>query len=308
MLSAPQRIFDKKQKLTVPATRSAPPPAFELTPDWSLLWADEFDTSNLDTHKWWTRQTHNGGWLDYLNDEWQRYREQGNHVMGGGCCALTALPKADADGWSYYPSGMLRSKALFPLASGQPFYFECRGKVPGGQGTWPAFWLAGSERIPGDDSSAYWPPEIDVCEIVNNGVEDTTRMCGLRCQVWDWEHNPQGHGVTACVENYNPEWGTWWAPFDFAEDFHTWGLCYERPNYAFYVDRQWIVSGRYDWVTDDGQDSPPAHVLVNLAIGGSWAGRHGVDDAAFPQAFALDYVRVYQRLPQSTIGHDLMPR
>lgn len=308
-MRAQRPLEPRKARLTL-GRSAAPLSDFELTPDWSLLWSDEFTTSNLDTNKWWTRQTHNGGWLDYLNDEWQRYRENGNHVMRpGGGCALTALPKTSGDGFEYYPSGMLRSKALFPLASGLPHYFECQGKVPGGQGTWPAWWLAGSEREPGNDWTAMWPPEIDVCEIVNNGVEDRTTMCGMRCQVHNWEHNPQRYSFTGWREDsYNPEWGTWWAPFDFAEGVHSWGLFYERPQFAFYVDRKWIASGVYDWVTDDGQPSPPAHILVNLAIGGSWAGRHGVDETKFPQSFDVDYIRVWERLPQSTIGHDLMPR
>jgi hypothetical protein len=36
-------------------------------------------------------------------------------------------------------------------------------------------------------------------------------------------------------------------------------------------------------------------VLVNLAIGGKWAGRNGVDDASFPAKFSIDYLRVYER-------------
>jgi len=33
---------------------------------------------------------------------------------------------------------------------------------------------------------------------------------------------------------------------------------------------------------------------VNLAIGGSWGGQKGVDDAPFPHRYFVDYVRVYQ--------------
>jgi hypothetical protein len=35
--------------------------------------------------------------------------------------------------------------------------------------------------------------------------------------------------------------------------------------------------------------------VLNLAIGGKWAGRYGIDDAAFPQEFLIDWVRVYQK-------------
>ncbi len=51
-----------------------------------------------------------------------------------------------------------------------------------------------------------------------------------------------------------------------------------------------------EWVHDNGSDGGVAHILLNLATGGpSWAGRHGIDDSAFPQALEIDYVRVYCR-------------
>jgi hypothetical protein len=36
------------------------------------------------------------------------------------------------------------------------------------------------------------------------------------------------------------------------------------------------------------------YLIINLAIGGSWGGKHGIDDSIFPQQFLIDYVRVYQ--------------
>ena len=39
-------------------------------------------------------------------------------------------------------------------------------------------------------------------------------------------------------------------------------------------------------------------------IGGNWAGRYGVDNAAFPQALEIDYVRVYHK----TGAHDTVDR
>ncbi len=36
------------------------------------------------------------------------------------------------------------------------------------------------------------------------------------------------------------------------------------------------------------------HLILNLAVGGNWGGKYGVDSSGFPQQFVIDYVRVYQ--------------
>jgi len=38
------------------------------------------------------------------------------------------------------------------------------------------------------------------------------------------------------------------------------------------------------------------HWLINLAVGGNWGGKEGVDDSIFPVTFEVDYVRVYDLL------------
>ena len=38
----------------------------------------------------------------------------------------------------------------------------------------------------------------------------------------------------------------------------------------------------------------PFHLLLNIAVGGSWGGQKGVDQKVFPQKMWIDYVRVYQ--------------
>ncbi len=53
--------------------------------------------------------------------------------------------------------------------------------------------------------------------------------------------------------------------------------------------------------------APPAHIILNFAVGGQWAGRYGIDAAQFPQAFSIDYVRVCQYL-QAPTGHPSCPR
>ena len=36
------------------------------------------------------------------------------------------------------------------------------------------------------------------------------------------------------------------------------------------------------------------HILMNIAVGGSWGGAMGVDDTIFPATMEVDYVRVYK--------------
>jgi len=38
----------------------------------------------------------------------------------------------------------------------------------------------------------------------------------------------------------------------------------------------------------------PHHIIMNIAVGGSWGGREGIDEEAFPARMEVDYVRVWQ--------------
>ncbi|MEZ4921273.1 MAG: hypothetical protein R2792_19385 [Saprospiraceae bacterium] len=37
------------------------------------------------------------------------------------------------------------------------------------------------------------------------------------------------------------------------------------------------------------------HLLLNVAVGGNWGGKHGIDESIWPQKMEIDYVRVYQQ-------------
>jgi len=63
---------------------------------------------------------------------------------------------------------------------------------------------------------------------------------------------------------------------------------------TMYLDGRKLYTRSYRWLSNDGNLAPPAHVLLNLAIGGNWAGHNGVNEAAFPQELKVDYVRVCQ--------------
>ncbi len=37
------------------------------------------------------------------------------------------------------------------------------------------------------------------------------------------------------------------------------------------------------------------HLILNIAVGGNWGGKEGVDDDIWPQKMIVDYVRVWQK-------------
>ena len=64
---------------------------------------------------------------------------------------------------------------------------------------------------------------------------------------------------------------------------------------SFFVDKELYhvfennKSGSEAWPFDQ-----EFHMLLNIAVGGNWGGKFGVDEAIFPQRLEIDYVRVYQ--------------
>ncbi len=280
----------------------APGAAVEARPDgdgappgYVKVFGDEFDGARLDTRKWWTRYIYDNGQRDFLNDEQERYRETGNHVMTGHSVVLMAR-RVGADGAAGgYSSGMVRSKSTFRYG-----YFVARLKVPRGVGTWPAFWLNSAARA--SDGKIAWPPEIDIAEIANNGIEDTTSML----HVGLISHGPQAGDIRYVDRNFNGEWSNWRAPANLADDFHLFAALWAPDDtVSVLVDGLTVETAGYKWIYDDGSPADYAHVILNLAIGGAkWAGRHGIDNAAFPQGLEVDYVRVYQKPGEEKIGTD----
>jgi len=219
-----------------------------------------------------TRFVYEGGKLDKLNDEWQRYRDHDNHVFEDGALALVArAPTEVASG--KIESGMLRSKW-----SGQYGYFECRMKVPGGRGMWPAFWLNPQDQK--------WPPEIDILEIVNNG-RDSSRNSYHFLHSGVKESLPVASSLLNNNKTYKPG-------FDYQDDFHTFAVEWTAERVRHFVDDVLVVDREFHWVHKDGSDGGPAHVIVNLAVGGKWTGPPAGPEA-FPAKLLVKYIRVWQR-------------
>lgn len=274
-------------KMRAPLSRTEPITSLagSFVPDgYQLVFNDEFSGAALDRSKWFTRYIYSSETLDRLNDENQRYTDNDTHRVAGGVLYLVAKRlKLSKPSGVNYESGMIRSD--FTLRYG---FFEARVKMPGGLGVWPAFWINSDVSETGRLSH---PPEIDFFEFVNNGKDDrineihsaATKDPGAPTR-FSYEHP----SFWRSVQKYR-------APFNFNQGWHTIGAEWTQNELTVYVDGLKIYARNFRWVYNDGTQAGPAHVLLNLAIGGQWAGRYGIDDSAFPQSLAIDWVRVYQK-------------
>ena len=116
----------------------------------------------------------------------------------------------------------------------------------------------------------------------------------LKLQFWDFGHEGKPtlilvHGGLDHARNWD------WVARSLREHFHVYALEWHRDRLEFFVDGQKYFTyanegtGRDVWPFDRDH-----YLILNLAIGGSWGGRQGIDADRFPQRLEIDYVRAYR--------------
>ncbi|HEX5793982.1 MAG TPA: glycoside hydrolase family 16 protein, partial [Rheinheimera sp.] len=201
-----------------------------------------------------------------------------------------------------YTSARLRSKGKGDWLYGR---FEIRAKLPRGQGSWPAIWM-----LPTDWHYGRWPlsGEIDIMEAVNLGTV-SDEPSALADERERRVHGTLHYGKPAPDNVYSGKSYKLPDGQSPADAFHTYAIEWQAGEIRWYVDDVLYATQRSsDWYTatrytrdDIGPHAPfdqRFHLLLNLAVGGNWAGNvneKGVDANAYPQSLQIDYVRVYQR-------------
>ena len=257
-------------------------------PGWRLVWADEFDYTGLpDPAKW----DYEVGFV--RNDELQYYTKgrTENVRVADGTLVIEGrkerFPNETRDPKNWYKPRAERPHADYTSGSihthGKAAWrygrIEVRAKLPQGRGVWPAIWLLGDNI--GDVG---WPKcgEIDVMEFVGKEPQTVHGTAHFHDRQTD-KH--KGVGGRTMVE----------APLT---DFHVYAAEWHTDRIDFFFDgRNYFTFDTGQAVQADGSNpfQRPFYLILNLALGGSWGGE--MDDAALPQRFTVDYVRVYERAP-----------
>jgi len=224
---------------------------------WTPIWNGEFNGSDLDPN-YWVKENRDTGWI---NAEAQSYTDRRENVRTENGNLVLEARRDWAKG--EYTSGRIRSARSFTYGR-----MEARIQLPGGVGTWPAFFL-----LP-DDQTFGWPKmgELDILEQV--GFDPDTVLSAHHSQSVHSTGTRHVPGATTGFHDYAVEW--------FPDHIDT------------FVDGQKIFTTRNQ---NTGYDQWPFnksyHIVLTLAVGGNWGGQHGIDPNIWPRRMLVDYVRVY---------------
>lgn len=251
----------------------------------NLVWFDEFSNNGaIDNSKWFhqTKLPAGGSWF---NGEVQHYTNRTNNsIVENGILKIIARKETfnNQGQTKNYTSARLNSKFAFTYGK-----VEVRAKLPSGVGTWPAIWMLGKNIT---EDGAYWQQQ---------GFGTTPwPACGEVDIMEHWGHNqnfvqsalhtPSSFGNTFNVGGQNiPTAST---------DFHVYSLVWTPEKMIFSVDGK--VHYTYNPAIKDAATWPfnkEQYLLLNFAI------QPSISPNFTQGAMEVDYVRVYQESPVSSI-------
>lgn len=233
---------------------------------WKLVWQDEFNYQGLPDTTKWSYDVGDHGWgnnekQNYTNQNTENARVNGKHLI------IEALKKGNN-----YTSARL-------VTHGKGFWkygkVEVRAKLPIGLGSWPAIWMLANDM-------KTWPDdgEIDIMEHV--GYDAGVVHASVH------------------TKNFNHIIGTQKTNKVFVKNvskkFHIYSVEWDKEKLSISIDNKVFFTFQNDhtgyksWPFDN-----PMYLILNIAVGGNWGGKNGINDSTMPWKIYVDYVRVYQK-------------
>ena len=254
--------------------------------DWKLVWADEFDGTELDRTKWDFR-------LNYWGKPCPAYTDQGIVLDGkscielhrterGGCYVSPQLqtgsnsfdiPKNESiNPWQqndFWPLGELPE----PKFMHRYGYYECRCKFQNDPDTmWSAFWMQ-SPSIGTAYDPTYCGIEADIMECFKAG-ECTT-----------------GNIMNGYGRQFKEEGRVRYPVEETPDGFHRFGMDWSPKGYVFYCDGKKVSEA------SEHVSHVPQFILLTTEVQGYRSNNpRKVGEVFADDAFIVDYVRVFDRI------------
>jgi hypothetical protein len=171
-----------------------------------------------------------------------------------------------------HADGSITSAELVSVRTARSFCTEARFEIPGVAGSWPAFWFYAAST--GGDTS-----ELDVEQPITpyQGVHAVTLY-----------NHPGASNLAIYDTHFTTTWMTFAnSAFDASTAPHYYTTCYDdgAARVSRYIDGHSIYAGSWKWNASLGGTGhgPDATTIVDLAVGGSWAG-----NVADPARYSAD--------------------
>ncbi|MFK8165756.1 MAG: glycoside hydrolase family 16 protein [Lewinella sp.] len=240
--------------------------------DIDLIWADEFSGHEPPNSTKWAYDigTSNSGWG---NNELQYYTSRPENVRLLNGKLIIEAHKEAYEGSEYTSARVVtRGKATWTHKR-----IAIRAKLPSGRGTWPAIWMLGDNI-----KDAGWPlcGEIDIMEHV--GYVPDSVYGTVHTKAFNHMIGTQDGGSTSAK--------------DLETNFHVYSIDWYEDRIEFKLDGNTYHTfrKRADATVEEWPFDQPHYLLLNLAVGGNWGGKEGVDTNIWPQRMEVDWVRVYK--------------
>lgn len=242
---------------------------------WRLVWSDEFNYDGLPDPAKWSYDVGGHGWGNKELQYYTERREENARVENGNL-----IIEARRDNWNghEYTSARLVTKNKGDWLYGR---FEARAKLPSGRGTWPAIWM-----LPTGWEYGSWPSsgEIDIMEHVGFNPD----MIHVSAHTKSYHHSIRTE-KTAKIRVKTAR-----------TDFNVYAVEWTSQEIRGYVNERHFFTFKNERLTNKSADykqwpfDKPFHMLLNIAVGGTWGGQKGVDETIWPRRMEVDYVRVYE--------------
>ncbi len=247
------------------------------TSELKLVWSDEFDKDGLPDPTKWSYDVGTGcdlpcgcGWGNNEKEYYTKDRLENARAENGNLIIEARKERfEDRD----YTSARLVSKGKGDWKYGR---IEVKAKIPSGRGVWPAIWM-----LPTGNEYGGWPKsgEIDIMEHVGY----------LPDSIYGTVHTQAYNGMIKTQVG-----GNIYNPFS-EKEYHNYVIEWDEEKIVWLIDdvKYFLFENEHkdfeSWPFDK-----PFHLILNVAVGGYWGGKHGIDDDIWPRRMEIDYVRVYQ--------------